>query len=230
MINKAFLAFTVLTLSIMNWGNTAYSTPSIVQKAANIQAQATSINPEVLALALQAYSSAREDGLDEQGLLTVIDYSKPSNEPRMWVIDVKNDQIVYHLHVSHGKNSGKLKATKFSNKPGSRQSSIGLYLTGATYNGHHGLSLRLKGLEKGYNDNAFKRAIVIHGAEYAKPEFAKKFGRLGLSWGCPAVDTGVSTELIKKIKGGTLVFAYYPQNKWLQHSNYLHDQQTKFFV
>jgi len=221
MINKAFLIIAAVALLLLNWGNTAYSTTDMDQKAVKIYSDAATMNPKVLTLALKAYSTARKAGLDNQGLLTVIDYSKPSTEPRLWVIDVEKEKIIYHLHVSHGKNSGQLNATHFSNKPGSRKSSIGLYVTANTYYGHHGLSLRLKGLEKGYNDNALKRAIVIHGAKYAKSEFAKRYGRLGLSWGCPAVDTAVSSKLIETIKGGTLVFAYYPKTDWLKHSQYL---------
>jgi hypothetical protein len=126
--------------------------------------------------------------------------------------------------VAHGKGSGDNYATRFSNREGSRQSSLGLFEATTTYMGKHGYSLRLKGLEKGFNDHALQRSIVIHGAWYVTEAFAARYGRLGRSWGCPTLDPSVAKKLIDTIKGGTLVFVYYPDEDWLSGSKFLQDQ------
>ena len=123
--------------------------------------------------------------------------------------------------VAHGQGTGANYAREFSNRNGSRQSSLGLFATGGTYQGRHGYSLYLHGLEPGVNDQAFERTIVIHGAEYVTEDFARRHGRLGLSWGCPAVRPEISSEIIDEIKDGTAVFAYYPDQAWLGSSEFL---------
>jgi len=140
--------------------------------------------------------------------LVLFDVTKLSTEKRFFVIDLKNKKLLYHTLCAHGKGSGENRAEKFSNNEGSLATAPGFYLTIGTYYGKHGYSLRLKGLEKGVNDNAEKRSIVIHGADYVSNEFAKQQGRIGRSWGCPALPSGVSKEIIDCIKDGTLLYIY----------------------
>ena len=128
--------------------------------------------------------------------------------------------MLFHELVAHGKGSGDDRASRFSNREGSLQSSLGLFRTAETYHGRHGYSLRLDGLEPGVNDRARERAVVIHGADYATQAFAARHGRLGRSWGCPAVDPRIHRALIDTIRGGTAVFAYYPHSSWLAESPY----------
>jgi hypothetical protein len=177
--------------------------------------------PEVLELALRAYECGQESGAVEGPLLTVIDYSLPSTQRRLWVIDVPHRRVLFHELVAHGENSGGNLATAFSNRDGSRQSSLGLFRTEDTYVGGHGVSLRLAGLEPGVNDRAMQRRIVMHGADYVDPGVADSLGRLGRSWGCPALPRPVSRRVIERIKGGSALFAYYPDRRWLGQSRFL---------
>jgi L,D-transpeptidase catalytic domain len=180
------------------------------------------IDPKVLRLALNASRCAVSSGaVNAPATLTIIDYSKPSIEPRMWVLDLAARELLYEELVSHGQGSGGNIATKFSNQPDSHQTSIGLFVTEATYVGRNGYSLRLEGLDKGFNDRARERAIVMHGAPYVNDDIAKSLGRLGRSHGCPAVRDAIARELIDRVKGGSLVFSYYPDAEWLKQSRYL---------
>ena len=180
------------------------------------------INPKVFALALEAASSAITRGqVAAPSTLTVIDYSKPSTEPRMWVYDLRSRALLFQELVSHGRGSGKTMSTTFSNKAESNMTSLGLFRTAETYVGHNGYSLRLDGLERGVNDHARDRAIVIHGAPYVDAATAKANGYLGRSLGCPAVRPAVARQLIDAVKGGGLLFAYYPDPTWLSSSDFL---------
>ncbi|MEZ4331753.1 MAG: murein L,D-transpeptidase catalytic domain family protein [Myxococcota bacterium] len=170
--------------------------------------------------ALAALDCARARGLVDGSTLTLIDYSRPSSVRRLWVIDPVRGRVRFHEFVAHGRNSGEVSPVRFSNEPGSLQSSLGLFRTAETYIGRHGYSLRLDGLEPGVNDHARERAIVMHGAEYVTEKVASHFGRVGRSWGCPAIDAAIHRELIDEIRGGTALFAYYPDAKWLRHSPY----------
>ncbi len=169
-----------------------------------------------LDLALDGYEKL-ENELNKE-VLTVIDFTLPSTEKRMWIIDLATQKILLNTVVSHGRNSGNLMAEKFSNRPESYQSSLGFYKTAETYHGKHGYSLRLDGLEKGLNDQARNRAIVIHGADYAREEVAKMSGRLGRSLGCPAVPSELSDEVIDLIKDGSLLFIYGNDQNYLAQS------------
>jgi len=187
-----------------------------------IQPQAKNIDKSVLRLSLTAYMNARKKGLDKKGVLTVIDYSKPSSEKRLWVFDLNRGKTLFNTWVTHGKNTGDVKATSFSNKTGSLKSSLGVFVTDSSpYMGGNGYSLRLKGLEKGVNDNAYNRNVVIHGAAYVNADTIKKYGRIGRSWGCPAVDLKTAKPLINTIKENTLLVAYYPDRSWLSSSKFL---------
>ena len=183
--------------------------------------KAKDLNPRVLKLALTAYDRVNDRGLVRNQKLTVVDYSKGSNQPRLWVLDLQNNTVRFKEYVTHGKNSGLNMARSFSNKPGSLKSSIGTFLTRGTYVGREGYSLRLKGLERGVNDNAERRSVIVHGARYASPKVIPNLGRLGRSWGCFAVTLEHIRPLIDAIKGGSVLFAYYPDSGWLKHSRFL---------
>lgn len=194
---------------------------SVQNEVSQFQSKAPGINPKALQLGLIAYSKARKEGLDKQQILTIIDYTKPSTSRRLWVLDINDHTVLFNDYVTHGQNSGGNYANAFSDSPGSLESSLGLFLTESTYDGKHGYSLKIKGLEKGFNDRAESRDIVFHRAEYATAQFAQAHGRLGRSWGCFAVSPKVADSLIHTIKNGTLVFAYYPDPSWLSKSQFL---------
>jgi hypothetical protein len=180
------------------------------------------IETDVFELALNAASCAvRTGAVTAPPTLTVIDYSKPSTERRLWVFDLKAKELVYEELVAHGQGSGANMATAFSNENESHQTSLGLFVTKDTYVGKNGYSLRLDGLDRGVNDRARERAIVMHGAPYVSEQFVKANGRLGRSWGCPAVSDAVARKMIDLVKGGGLVFSYYPDAEWLKSSKYL---------
>ena len=176
----------------------------------------------VLDAALAAYNEAAQDGtLARPDLLTVIDYTRPSTERRLWVLDLARGRVLFHELVAHGKNSGENLARFFSNAHGSLKTSLGLFVTETPYVGRNGYSLRLRGLDRGVNDNALDRAIVMHGASYVSAAIAAKLGRLGRSWGCPALAPEVAQRVIDVIRDGTPVFAYYPDREWLARSPFL---------
>jgi len=180
------------------------------------------IDRRVFDLALGAASCAVQSGaVSDPSTLTVIDYSKSSAEKRLWVFDLRSHALLYEELVAHGKGSGDRFATAFSNNPESHQSSLGLFETQDTYSGKNGYSLRLKGLDAGFNDRALERAIVMHGAPYVSEASAKSLGRVGRSWGCPAVRPAVAHEIIDRIRGNGLLFTYYPNQKWLASSRFL---------
>src|SRR5262245_13435988 len=176
---------------------------------------------EVMDLAMRAYRCGRDAGAFDGSLLTVIDYSLPSTEKRLWVLDVARNRVLFHELVAHGEGSGENYAVEFSNEPGSRQSSIGVFRTEDIYRGGNGYSLRLSGLEPGVNDLAMERRIVMHGAPYVSERAVNALGRLGRSWGCPALPSGATRRVIERIKGGSAVFAYYPDTRWLRTSRFL---------
>ena len=180
------------------------------------------VSAEVLKLALTATSCAATSGaIDTPPTLTLIDYSRPSVEPRLWVFDLATGDLLFRELVAHGRNTGDNFATKFSNEMDSRQTSIGLFVTDDPYVGSNGYSLRLDGLDIGFNDRARDRAIVMHGAPYVNEEIAASQGRIGRSWGCPALRTAIAAKVIDRIRGGSVIFSYYPDQEWLQRSQFL---------
>lgn len=182
------------------------------------------VSADVLELAFSAASCAvRAGAVQSPATLTVIDYSKKSTEKRLWVFDMRSRAVLYEELVAHGEGTGGAMATSFSNVPETHKTSLGLFVTEGTYIGKNGYSLRLNGLDEGFNDRARERAIVMHGAPYVSEAFAQAQGRLGRSWGCPALREAVARELIDRIKGGNLIFAYYPDQLWLNSSQYLGD-------
>jgi hypothetical protein len=184
--------------------------------------QAPGLRGEVLRMALTAAQKASSEGLvKRRDLLTVIDYSLPSTQPRLFVFNLATRKLLFRELVAHGKNSGDNEATYFSNSPGSLATSLGLFVTADVYNGSNGYSLRLKGLEEGINDMAWDRAIVMHGAAYVSRAAISALGRLGRSWGCPAVRQEIAKKLINTLRGGTAIFAYYPEQQWLHKSSFV---------
>jgi len=189
---------------------------------ASLVTQAPGLRADVLKLALAAAKRAEDRGLvTRHNVLTVIDYSLPSSQPRLFIFDLGAHKLLFRELVAHGKASGGNLASFFSNDPGSLATSIGLFVTADTYNGGNGYSLRLRGLEEGINDMAWDRAIVLHGASYVSQEAVHALGRLGRSWGCPAVRREASQRIIDTIRGGSPVFAYYPDKGWLSTSAFL---------
>ncbi len=187
-----------------------------------LQRLAPDADPRVLALALEARDcAAAQFGAAPSPRLAVIDYSLPSTTPRLWVFDLERQSLLFHEYVAHGQGSGENLAHSFSNQDSSHESSLGLFRTGDTYQGHNGYSLRMEGLEPGTNDAAMARAIVMHGAAYVNPDMARKQGRLGRSWGCPALRPEVAPAVIDSLKNGQMIFAYYPDSNWLAHSPFI---------
>jgi hypothetical protein len=177
------------------------------------------LSPPALEAGLTALRRLQATGTKVRSdVLTIIDYTKPSTERRLWVFDLVHTRVLFEELTAHGKNSGDNQAVRFSNAPNSLMTSLGAFLTGDPYIGKHGLSLRLQGLEKGVNDNSLERAIVIHAATYISDVIAKNKGRIGRSWGCPAVRPEISRRLIEAVQGGSLVLAYYPDRSWLRNS------------
>ncbi len=161
--------------------------------------------------------------LTRTDLMTICDFSLSSRKKRFFTIDINRQKLIIHTYVAHGKNSGEEFARYFSNEPESLQSSLGFYLTAGTYTGSHGLSLQLKGLEKGFNDNALERNIVIHGAAYVDAARARSGLPMGRSWGCPALPISESTAVINKLKNGTCFFIYHPDKNYAGASKILND-------
>jgi hypothetical protein len=176
---------------------------------------------KVFRLGMVGYYSLQKEGALNKDLITIIDFAKPSTEKRFYTIDLKNMALRYHTYVAHGRNTGENMATSFSNIPHSNQSSLGFYVTGETYVGSKGYSLRLDGKEKSFNDRIRSRAVVIHAADYATETWIKRYGRLGRSQGCPALPPDVSREMIDTIKDKTAIFTYYPDENYLNASRYL---------
>ena len=201
-------------------GGRAHATPAT---AAELSELAPTADLGVLALAIRARTCAIHSGaVGPQSALAVIDYSRASTQPRLWVFDMAVPRLLFFEYVAHGKGSGANFATHFSNQEASRQSSIGVFRTAETYVGGHGYSLRLDGLEPGVNDRARERLLVMHGAWYVDPVLAARQGRLGRSFGCPALRPAMTHQVIDALKGGNLLFAYYPVPEWLATSRFLH--------
>ena len=178
------------------------------------------ISLDALKNAINVYQQLKLAGkLSNQQFLTIADFSKPSSEKRLFVINVEKMELVFQSLVAHGRNSGKLMAEKFSNKMESYQSSMGFFLTGNIYKGKHGMSLQLDGIEEGINDKAKQRAIVIHGADYVNEQLIKKQGYIGRSLGCPAVPQNQVKDIIQTIKGSSLFYIHTPDKTYLQKSN-----------
>lgn len=170
---------------------------------------------------MTGYNKLQEENRIENELLTIVDFNLPSTQKRMWILDMNTKKVLFNTYVAHGQGTGGNMATKFSNTSNSHQSSLGFYVTAETYYGKNGLSLFIDGMEKGFNSNARNRYVVIHGADYATEGFIKNRGRLGRSYGCPAVPTKLSKEIINTIKGKSVLFIYSENADYLTKSTYL---------
>lgn len=180
------------------------------------------MDKKVLNLAITAYQNAKKFGYGVNSqYLTIVDYSLPSTEQRLWVIDMDNQEVVHRTHVAHGSGSGDNYARKFSNIHGSAMSSLGVYVTGEMYNGKHGSSLRLRGVDGQFNSNALSRGIVVHSADYVNERVIKQISRLGRSHGCLALNNKIANKIMHTIKNGSVVFCYYPDPVWLKSSEML---------
>ena len=247
MINKILILATFLTASLAftpnNLNENIASVPSEENASKDVSEEPASAEEEINSMyetfrslnttvpsriaftnGIKGYQKLQEEGKIKKEILTIIDFGLNSTEKRMWILDMSTQKVLYNTYVSHGKNTGGDKATEFSNTPNSFQSSLGFYVTAETYYGKNGLSLFIDGMEEGFNSNARDRYIVIHGADYATQNFIDRAGRLGRSYGCPAVPTKVSKEIINKIKGQSALFIYYPSKEYLAKSEYLNQE------
>ena len=178
---------------------------------------------EVFSKALTGFENLKKAGLLHQDshLLTICDFSMSSNTKRLWVLDLNEKKVLFNSLVAHGKNTGEEFAQNFSNTESSYQSSLGFYITDVTYSGDNGYSLKLLGMDKGFNDAALQRAVVMHGADYVSEEFAAVHKRIGRSWGCPAIPRNLTEPIINTIKGKSCLFIYYPDQNYLSTSEWL---------
>lgn len=234
-LKKCVLCLSVLTWSALvhlsasaigndnnNATNLLKSTPSDVDRyIGDVYGQldfskGDKLSPAVFGKAMRGYLSLQDAGKlnEDRQILTVADFSKSSTQARLWVIDLKKKKVLYNTYVAHGQGSGDDMATVFSNLEGTHASSLGFYVTSDTYTGEHGNSLRLKGMDNGFNDAALSRGIVVHAAEYVSKSNIACQGRLGRSWGCPAIAPELAQPIINAIKGGTCLFIYHPNAKY----------------
>jgi len=232
-ISISLLSISFTTLPLTNEGAPADNKPYkkwniiSVEAKASLLYEAMSLNDaglseEAFQYAYKGYEYLTEKNkLKNDDYLTICDFSQSSKKKRMYVIDMKNEKLLINTYVAHGRNSGMEYATRFSNKPTSRQSSLGFYITSATYKGGHGLALVINGLESGFNNNAAKRRIVIHGSKYVGANYLELRKYMGRSFGCPAVPQKETVTIINTIKNGSCFFIYHPDKKYLKGSKIL---------
>lgn len=216
---KRLVLFTVIIILFLGCSTMYYNkTPMPIVEIDEIFDDATLqpvMQKDVFRMAMTGYSKIRPK---KDSLISVIDFSKPSTDKRFYLIDLANRTLLYNTYTSHGVNTGEDMAISFSNKEGSRKSSLGFYLTAETYEGKHGTSLKLDGLERGFNHRARRRYIVIHSADYVTDSFIKENERLGRSWGCPALPPDVTQDIIDIIKDGSVLFIYGNDEDYLNKS------------
>jgi hypothetical protein len=219
---KKIILFVLITGVFLGCSTMYYNKPPMPLSDIDAVYRETELEPvldrDVFRLAMKGKSRIRAKN---DTLLSIIDFSKPSTEKRYYLIDLANKTLLYNTYTSHGVNTGEDLAMSFSNKEGSRKSSLGFYLTAETYEGKHGTSLKLDGLERGFNHRARRRYIVIHSADYVTDSFIKENGRLGRSWGCPALPPDVTQDIIQKIKNGSVLFIYGDDDDYLSNSKLL---------
>lgn len=215
------LPITALAVAVVTGASVARADHNPVL-AAELAKAAPEADPAVLALATTAMACATAAApAPPPQRLAVIDYARASTQVRLWVFDLSTHRLLHAERVAHGRGSGEDLPTRFSNDPGSHSSSLGLFRTAETYVGQNGYSLRMDGLEAGINDRARERAIVMHGADYVSEASVRALGRLGRSWGCPALARSVARGVIDDLKDGQYLFAYYPDAAWLKGSAFL---------
>jgi hypothetical protein len=204
---------------------TPVAAPAAVSKTAlydSLRLDTMSLSTEAFLYAMQGYKKLQDAGeLPNSRILTIVDFSLPSSRKRLFIIDMENKKLLFNTYVSHGRNSGTDMATHFSNRPESNQSSLGFYITGNTYNGKNGYSLRLDGMEQGINDNALERAIVMHGSAYVNERMVNVKGYIGRSLGCPAIPATLARVIINTIRNGSCLFIYGHDTSYLAMSKIL---------
>ncbi|MFH7016959.1 murein L,D-transpeptidase catalytic domain family protein [Flavobacterium sp. FlaQc-47] len=231
--------YPLLVFLLLSFGKDSNNTPELkkvstktIAKVENLTVEAkieniyNTLNPNNFNLpelrtfseALKGFYLLREKGVIQKDILTVIDFSLSSNIKRLWVIDLSTNTILLNSLVAHGRNTGEEFASDFSNSNSSFKSSLGFYATGEVYNGKHGASLRLDGLERGVNDHARERAVVLHGADYVSESFIRDHKRLGRSQGCPAVPVALTNEIIELIKNKSCLYIYHPSRSFMMES------------
>jgi hypothetical protein len=202
----------------------AFEVKMVIQQALTLydsmKLEKSGLDQKAFEYAWRGYHNLLKTGqLKKSSVLSICDFTQSSSSKRMYVIDVAHKKLLYNTYVSHGMNSGVEYATSFSNRADSYKSSLGFFITSKTYTGRNGLSLKVRGIEKGYNDQASKRHIVLHGSNYISPEYFKDNGEMGRSLGCAAIPNSMSPKIIKTIKNGSCLFIYHPTVKYLTHSN-----------
>ncbi|MEO8172073.1 MAG: murein L,D-transpeptidase catalytic domain family protein [Sediminibacterium sp.] len=191
----------------------------------SLELGALGLSREAFEFALTGFNNLVNAGkIKKDNLLSILDFSLPSGKKRLFVIDITTGELVFNTYAAHGRNSGTSVATKFSNNTNSYQSSLGFYITGETYNGKHGTSLRLEGEEKGINDNALARGIVMHSASYVDESIVARQGYIGRSQGCPALPGNIYKDVINKIKDGSCLFLYSPDKYYASHSKMVNNK------
>lgn len=222
-MRKYILYLLLVLVPVMNWAGSGNPVPVMDDQGALFAALNLSekgLSNEVFQLALKGFRKLKSDGkLRNSGILTIVDFSQSSKKKRLYVIDLLHKALLFNTYVAHGKNTGDEYATNFSNVSGSYKSSLGFYITKEEIKGASvGLSLILDGVEKGFNDNALRREIIIHGAAYATENFIKKTGRLGRSFGCPSLPPDLIKPVVETIKEGTCLFIYHKDDLYITHS------------
>jgi hypothetical protein len=225
-MKKHFLCLWLLLVPVINWAGTDKPAPAIERHRdlfAVLNLSAKGLSNEVFQLALKGYRKLESIGrLQNKNILTIVDFSQSSKNKRFYVIDLKNEKLLFNTYVAHGRNTGDEFAKYFSNLSGSCKSSLGFYVTKNPAMGASvGLSLIIDGVEKGFNDNALKREIIMHGAAYATETFIKRTGRLGRSFGCPSLPPDLIKPVIETIEKGTCLFIYHRDDYYLHHSSLL---------
>jgi hypothetical protein len=187
------------------------------------------LNPLVFETAYRGYANLKTAGklAEDKQIISIADYSLSANTKRLWIIDLKTNKVLLNTYVAHGQGTGEEFATAFSDRENSHQSSLGFYITGETYIGEHGLSLYLHGMDNGYNANAYRRSVVLHGAAYVSEAFIQANKRLGRSWGCPAVAQELASEIISTVKNGTCLFIYHPDKRYFAQSCWLNKKSNR---
>jgi hypothetical protein len=197
-------------------------TPAVLDLYTMLSLDSLGLSKEAFREAVTGYQNLQQKGsIQNRSILSIVDFSLPSFKKRLFVLDVENGKLLFNTLVAHGRNSGQVLATRFSNRVRSFKSSLGFYLTGETYFGQKGYSLRLLGVEQGINDNAYSRGIVVHGASYVNEDISKNFGRLGRSEGCPAIPADMHQSIIEMIKNGSCFFIYGKDRKYSSQSRLL---------
>jgi len=214
--------FTGNKLVLESSGTTLHTTNPVKDYYTAWNLTAAGLAQEAFNAALKGYNYLKEKNLlTNPGVMTIVDYSKPSSQKRLYVLDMNEGKILFNTLVAHGRNSGLEYATDFSNAASSHKTSLGFFITMNTYTGGNGYSLKLQGCEKGINDKALERAIVVHGADYADESFIQRNGYLGRSYGCPAVPEKFSKKIIDAIKNGSCMFLYHPTKRYSAYSKIL---------